>query len=224
MSGARPEDAMAGHRVAVVGATGAAGEMTLRILEERKFPVRDLRAFASERSVGKTVTFAGEPIRVEKVTAGGVPGRRDRLLLRRNRPVEGARPAGGPRGSRGRGQVERVPDGSGGPARRARDQRPRHPGAPGHRGEPELHDRGHGHGAGAAPPRRARDPCRGDQLPGGLGRRGAGRRGAPAADPRVGARRGDRPGLLPAPDRLQRDPPHRQVRSGRVHGRGAGSS
>jgi aspartate-semialdehyde dehydrogenase len=59
---------MAGHRIAVVGATGAAGEMTLRILEERKFPVRELRAFASERSVGKSVTFAGDSIRVEKVT------------------------------------------------------------------------------------------------------------------------------------------------------------
>jgi aspartate-semialdehyde dehydrogenase len=59
---------MAGHRIAVVGATGAAGEMTLRILEERKFPVRELRAFASERSVGKSVTFAGDAIRVEKVT------------------------------------------------------------------------------------------------------------------------------------------------------------
>ena len=46
--------------VAVVGATGAAGQTTLRILEERKFPVRELRCFASERSVGKTVTFAGE--------------------------------------------------------------------------------------------------------------------------------------------------------------------
>jgi aspartate-semialdehyde dehydrogenase len=42
--------------------------MTLRILEERKFPVRELRAFASERSVGKAVTFGGESIRVEKVT------------------------------------------------------------------------------------------------------------------------------------------------------------
>jgi aspartate-semialdehyde dehydrogenase len=65
---------MAGQRVAVVGATGAAGEMTLRILEERKFPVRALRAFASERSVGKTVTFAGEPVRVEKVTADAFRG------------------------------------------------------------------------------------------------------------------------------------------------------
>jgi aspartate-semialdehyde dehydrogenase len=65
---------MAGYRVAVVGATGAAGEMTLRILEERKFPVGELRAFASERSVGKTVVFAGEPVRVEKVTPDAFRG------------------------------------------------------------------------------------------------------------------------------------------------------
>ncbi len=56
-----------GVTVAVVGVTGAVGQTTLRILEERKFPVKALRAFASERSVGKTVTFKGEPIRVEKV-------------------------------------------------------------------------------------------------------------------------------------------------------------
>ena len=65
---------MAAYRVAVVGATGAAGEMTLRILEERKFPVGELRAFASERSVGKTVTFTGESIRVEKVTPDAFRG------------------------------------------------------------------------------------------------------------------------------------------------------
>jgi aspartate-semialdehyde dehydrogenase len=65
---------MAGYRVAVVGATGAAGEMTLRILEERKFPVGELRAFASERSVGKTVVFAGEPVRVEEVTPDAFRG------------------------------------------------------------------------------------------------------------------------------------------------------
>jgi aspartate-semialdehyde dehydrogenase len=71
---------MAGHRVAVVGATGAAGEMTLRILAERKFPVTELRAFASERSVGKTVTFAGEPIRVEKVTPAAFRGSENAYL------------------------------------------------------------------------------------------------------------------------------------------------
>jgi aspartate-semialdehyde dehydrogenase len=59
----------AGVTVAVVGATGAAGQTTLRILEERKFPVRELRCFASERSVGKTVTFAGEAVPVRRVEA-----------------------------------------------------------------------------------------------------------------------------------------------------------
>ncbi len=59
---------MAGVTVAVVGATGAAGQTTLRILQERKFPVRELRVYASERSVGKTVTFGDESLRVEKVS------------------------------------------------------------------------------------------------------------------------------------------------------------
>jgi aspartate-semialdehyde dehydrogenase len=53
--------------VAVVGVTGAVGQTTLKILEERKFPVRALRPFASARSAGKTVTFKGDTIRVEAV-------------------------------------------------------------------------------------------------------------------------------------------------------------
>jgi aspartate-semialdehyde dehydrogenase len=53
--------------VVVVGATGAVGQTTLKILEERKFPVRALRAFASARSAGKTVTFNGETLPVEPV-------------------------------------------------------------------------------------------------------------------------------------------------------------
>lgn len=63
-----------GVTVAVVGATGAAGQTTLRILEERKFPVRELRAFASERSVGKMVTFRGEAIRIQKIGAPAFQG------------------------------------------------------------------------------------------------------------------------------------------------------
>jgi len=63
-----------GRTVAVVGATGAAGGATLKILEERKFPVRELRAFASERSVGKTVPFRGEAIRVQKIEPGAFRG------------------------------------------------------------------------------------------------------------------------------------------------------
>jgi aspartate-semialdehyde dehydrogenase len=63
-----------GMRVAVVGATGAAGQTTLRILEERKFPVRELRAFASARSVGKTVMFRGEAIAVQAVEPSAFRG------------------------------------------------------------------------------------------------------------------------------------------------------
>lgn len=63
-----------GLAVGVVGATGAAGSTTLRILEERKFPVRELRCFASARSVGKTVTFAGAPVPIRRPEPGEFRG------------------------------------------------------------------------------------------------------------------------------------------------------
>jgi aspartate-semialdehyde dehydrogenase len=63
-----------GVTVAVVGATGAAGQTTLRILEERKFPVKELRCFASERSVGKTVIFRDEAIPIRRVEPGAFKG------------------------------------------------------------------------------------------------------------------------------------------------------
>ncbi len=62
------------YTVAVVGATGAVGQTTLKLLEERNFPVRSLRAFASERSAGKTVMFRGEQIRIEKAAPGVFDG------------------------------------------------------------------------------------------------------------------------------------------------------
>ncbi len=58
-----------GQRIAVVGATGAVGQTTLRLLKERNFPVRDLRAFASARSVGKKVPFGDDEIAVELLAA-----------------------------------------------------------------------------------------------------------------------------------------------------------
>lgn len=64
----------AGVSVAVVGATGAAGRTTLRVLEERKFPVRELRCFASPRSVGQTVAFRGEPVTIQRVEAPAFRG------------------------------------------------------------------------------------------------------------------------------------------------------
>ena len=54
--------------VAVIGATGAVGQVFLRIAEERNFPVNNLRLCASERSVGKTLEFNGVQIAVELCT------------------------------------------------------------------------------------------------------------------------------------------------------------
>ena len=51
--------------VAIVGATGAVGEVLLEVLAERRFPVGELRALASERSAGTTVRFAGADVAVE---------------------------------------------------------------------------------------------------------------------------------------------------------------
>lgn len=50
--------------VAVVGATGAVGRETIRVLEQRRFPVGELRLFASPRSAGTVVPFAGREVTV----------------------------------------------------------------------------------------------------------------------------------------------------------------
>ena len=52
--------------VAVVGATGAVGEVLLQVLAERRFPVAELRALASQRSAGTKVEFAGRKVTVEE--------------------------------------------------------------------------------------------------------------------------------------------------------------
>ena len=46
-------------RVAVVGATGAVGEVMRQLLAERSFPLSSITFLASERSAGKPVEFAG---------------------------------------------------------------------------------------------------------------------------------------------------------------------
>ena len=55
------------YNVAVVGATGAVGEVMLSILAERNFPVGTVYALASERSVGKRVTFGDKTLIVENL-------------------------------------------------------------------------------------------------------------------------------------------------------------
>ena len=55
------------YNVAVVGATGAVGEVMLEILAERNFPVENLYALASERSAGKTINYGDKRITISNL-------------------------------------------------------------------------------------------------------------------------------------------------------------
>lgn len=54
--------------VAIVGATGAVGREFLRVMEDRRFRVSELRLISSERSAGSTMVFRGEPHPVSVMT------------------------------------------------------------------------------------------------------------------------------------------------------------
>ena len=54
-----------GYRVAVVGATGNVGREMLNILAERAFPIDELKALASRKSLGTEVSFGDETLRTE---------------------------------------------------------------------------------------------------------------------------------------------------------------
>ena len=56
------------YDVAVVGATGAVGEIMLEILAERNFPVNNVYPLASERSAGKKVQFGGKYLTVQDLS------------------------------------------------------------------------------------------------------------------------------------------------------------
>jgi aspartate-semialdehyde dehydrogenase len=61
-------------RVGVVGATGLVGTEMMRLLEEREFPVSELRAYASPRSEGRRIPFAGEEVVCEILRDGCFDG------------------------------------------------------------------------------------------------------------------------------------------------------
>jgi aspartate-semialdehyde dehydrogenase len=63
-----------GYRVGVVGATGAVGTTILEVLAKRKFPVREVVPFTSERSAGKKVSFGGTEIECRELTAESIQG------------------------------------------------------------------------------------------------------------------------------------------------------
>jgi aspartate-semialdehyde dehydrogenase len=66
MSSSNPSSPSGDLNVAVVGATGAVGEVLLGIFEERKFPIARLLPLASSRSAGSTLAFRGERLTVEE--------------------------------------------------------------------------------------------------------------------------------------------------------------
>ena len=51
--------------IAIVGASGAVGQELLAVLEQRQFPVSELKLFGSERSAGKTYAFKGRKYEVQ---------------------------------------------------------------------------------------------------------------------------------------------------------------
>jgi aspartate-semialdehyde dehydrogenase len=53
--------------VAVIGATGLVGETMISVLEEREFPVAELHALASARSLGRSVSFRGRSLAVREL-------------------------------------------------------------------------------------------------------------------------------------------------------------
>src|SRR3954462_3643338 len=55
-------------RVAIIGATGAVGQEMLRLVEQRSFPIQEIRCFSSARSAGKTVLFQGQSIPLEQLS------------------------------------------------------------------------------------------------------------------------------------------------------------
>lgn len=68
-----------GFKVIIVGATGAVGIQMREILEERNFPIYDLRLLASKKSVGRTFSFKNKEIPVEELTLDSFEG--DEIIL-----------------------------------------------------------------------------------------------------------------------------------------------
>ncbi|MBR2365542.1 MAG: aspartate-semialdehyde dehydrogenase [Oscillospiraceae bacterium] len=62
------------YKVGILGATGAVGREMMKVLEERNFPISELRVLASARSVGKKLPFRGEELTVVEATHDAFEG------------------------------------------------------------------------------------------------------------------------------------------------------
>ena len=152
--------------IAIVGATGAVGQLIRTMLEERDFPFEKITFLASKRSAGKTIKFKGEEHTVEGADARGVRGHRpgDRQHARSRR--QGLRPLGRQRGcvvvdESGYWRMDPkvplvVPEVNPDAARQA----------PGHHRQPQLLDHADGRRDEAAARRRPHPPRRRQHLSG----------------------------------------------------------
>ncbi|MEJ5172334.1 MAG: aspartate-semialdehyde dehydrogenase [Hydrogenothermaceae bacterium] len=65
---------MKSYNVAILGATGAVGQTMIKVLEERNFPINEIKFLASERSAGKEVEYCGVKYKVEAVSEKSFEG------------------------------------------------------------------------------------------------------------------------------------------------------
>ena len=62
------------YNVGILGASGVVGREMIKVLEERNFPINELKVFASERSVGKKIPFKGGEVTIELADFGAFGG------------------------------------------------------------------------------------------------------------------------------------------------------
>jgi hypothetical protein len=175
--------------VAIVGATGAVGEVLLQVLAERRFPVGELRPLASERSAGTTVRFDGRDLPVELARADALDGADFVFFAATGTLSKDLAPEAARRGAIAIDESSAwrmdtkvslvVPEVNSGALDHHR----------GHRRLPQLHDHWLRHGARADPAGRRRAQRRGDDVAGGEWRRPARYRRARDPDRRRRARR-----------------------------------
>lgn len=62
------------YNIAILGATGAVGQTMIKVLEEREFPIDEIRLLASPRSAGKEIEYMGVKYKVEPVSPEAFEG------------------------------------------------------------------------------------------------------------------------------------------------------
>ena len=185
--------------VAVVGATGVVGRTMIQILNEREFPVGELRLLASGRSAGRTVSIDGRTLEIAEAVPDAFEGVDIALFSAGADISDAARPAAVARGAT-------VIDNSSAwrmdpvdPARRLPGQPGRPRGPPGHRRQPELLDDAARAGADGAARRGRPRAGRRRHLPVGLRDRRRRDRRARGPDPRPRRRRAPVATVYPHP-------------------------